>query len=132
MNKPTPFGKTYKEYTEEVEKFELSKTQKTEKVELSLLSDIEKSTNKMNSFLKKYKGIAKELEKAASIVKSAKVLNDEGYELHNAGTPALREFVSTAKELGIKAIDVPEIKANLKVSAELSALNGKILGLIPR
>ena len=126
---PTPLGKTYEQYEKELKEFNLSKV---EKVNLSLLTDIEKSTNKITSFLKNYKGVAKELVKAADVVKNARVLNDEGYDLHNEGTPAFREFVMTAKELGIKADEVPEIKAHLKVSAELSELNSKILKLLPR
>ena len=56
MNKPTPFGKTYKEYTEAIEKFEFSRLSKEDKVksirvELGLADDVEKLTQQAKDLI---------------------------------------------------------------------------------
>jgi len=65
MNKPTPFGKTYKEYTEAVEKFELSKVKK---VSLGLIDDLDKLISKQDSAIPKLLKQADVLEKQGDLV----------------------------------------------------------------
>jgi len=71
MNKPTPFGKTYKEYTEAIEKFEFSRLSKEDKVksirvELGLADDVEKLTQQAKDLIPditKDSGFIKDREK---------------------------------------------------------------------
>ena len=122
---PTPLGKTYEEYAKELKEFNLSK------VELSVLGDVEKQTKKINSFLKIYTNLSKELKKAANVVEEAKKLNDDGYDLHNKSSAIGSKFIKAAKELGVD-FDTPEFREYAKASAELSKINGEVLKLLPR
>ena len=123
---PTPLGKkTYEEYAKELKEFNLSK------VELSVLGDVEKQTKKINSFLKNYTNLSKQLKDAANVVEKAKKLNDDGYDLHNKSSAIGSKFIKAAKELGVD-FDTPEFREYAKASAELSKLNGEILKLLPR
>ncbi len=108
---------------------------KSEKVELSTLSDLSKSTTKIKSFLKRYKTIVKEVEKASELIKQAKKLNDEGYSLSNADVKIGRKFVSEFKELGLPLGDIKNVKEfmeNSRISTDLDNLNSKLFSLLPR
>ena len=108
---------------------------KSEKVELSTLSDLSKSTTKIKSFLKRYKTIVKEVEKASELIKQAKKLNDEGYSLSNANVKIGRKFVSEFKELGLPLGDIGNVKEfmeNGRIRTDLDNLNSRLLKSLPR
>jgi hypothetical protein len=101
MNKPTPFGKTYKEYTEAIEKFELSKVQK---IELGIVDDynsrIDKSNNARKGASKSYNKALVGMETAAKEIQLAV----------NIAT----EVEKLSKELGVKSpIDLKKVKSKL-------------------
>jgi predicted SpoU family rRNA methylase len=106
-----------------------------EKVELSTLSDLSKSTTKIKSFLKRYKTIVKEVEKASELIKQAKKLNDEGYSLSNANVKIGKKFVSEFKELGLPLGDIKNVKEfmeNARIRTDLDNLNSRLLKSLPR
>jgi len=51
MNKPTPFGKTYKEYTEAITDYKFSQLSSVQKVELGLADDVEKLTQQAKDLI---------------------------------------------------------------------------------
>ena len=116
--------------------FSMIKTElKSEKVELSTLSDLSKSTTEIKSFLKIYKTIVKEVEKASELIKQAKKLNDEGYSLSNANVKIGRKFVSEFKELGLPLGDIGNVKEfmeNGRIRTDLDNLNSRLLKSLPR
>tara|TARA_R110002167_G_scaffold361892_1_gene580593 strand:- start:42 stop:416 length:375 start_codon:yes stop_codon:yes gene_type:complete len=116
--------------------FSMIKTElKSEKVELSTLSDLSKSTTEIKSFLKRYKTIVKEVEKASELIKQAKKLNDEGYSLSNANVKIGRKFVSEFKELGLPLGDIGNVKEfmeNGRIRTDLDNLNSRLLKSLPR
>jgi hypothetical protein len=91
MNKPTPFGKTYKEYTEAVEKFELSKT---ERVELGAIDDLESDYYKLLSTIEPHQ--KKAYQEGNEISKIAVKLLDVA---QNA-----KILIGMAKELGADSV----------------------------
>jgi len=100
MNKPTPFGKTYKEYTEAIEKFELSKT---EKVELANVPELLKEAKKAKQLIIKAKLAMKEL-KSLSIT-AADAIDNFADGPYFEITQNVSKIKKQAKELGL---DVPK------------------------
>jgi len=114
----------------------LFKTEKVElesqKVELSSTSDLEKKINEIKSFLKKYRNIKKDVQESAKIIKQARKLNDDGFDLRSSSSKLAIPIKKQAKELGVDFREIPIIKEYAKVVAELDALNSEILRELPR
>ena len=121
MNKPTPFGKTYKEYTEAIEKFELSNIElKTEKVELSMNQDLKISVNSLDSnefILTKLSGeIIKIVSSMSSILPKAQDRAKVGRSMVKAteikielAQKTIKEAEQLGKDLGIDISKIPSI-----------------------
>jgi len=93
MNKPTPFGKTYKEYTEAVEKFS-----KVQKIELqSILTDQKLILEKANS----------EIRVLGNKLMAASVPAEKAY---NEIKQQRKSIASQAKDLGIDVKIVKDYK----------------------
>tara|TARA_R100000234_G_scaffold4114_1_gene3237 strand:- start:191 stop:550 length:360 start_codon:yes stop_codon:yes gene_type:complete len=103
----------------------------TEKVELNA-ANLKKKTNEINSFLKNYRNLAKEVIKASQIIKDAKKLNDEGYSLEQSGTKIAVDVLKAADDLGVKPSNIPSFDEYSKASRELGDLNNQILKELPR
>ena len=115
-----------------VNKMLFSKTElATHRVELNA-SNLKKKTNEINSFLKNYRNLAKEVIKASQIIKDAKKLNDEGYSLEQSGRKIAVDVVKAADDLGVKPSDIPSLDEYFKASRELDDLNSQILKALPR
>jgi hypothetical protein len=125
MNKPTPFGKTYKEYTEAVEKFELSKTnvQKIEKIELGITEDFKgilKASN--NNFKNSEKMVAEAStinDVAVKILHKQIKLDETADEINKNADNLWKEFSRMAKELGINPKEAPAYKTYNEILSDL-------------
>jgi len=126
MNKPTPFGKTYKEYTEEVEKFELSKI---EKVELGSVKELQQQIKGLDSiyseinkaqekFVKNIAELDKEAEEQRRINNMGEKSVDKAYEIYN-------QFEKAAKSLGINPKDS-------KVYNDLDKTIGSVINIVEK
>ena len=116
MNKPTPFGKTYKEYTEAIEKFELSKT---EKVELGLVDDLGKLNKQLQNFISKNSKVAKQF---VDLKKEMKSLEGDSEKLIKKFRPVKTEIFNQAKALGLKPADIPQYKTAQGVDGDMMDL----------
>ena len=103
----------------------------TEKVELNA-ANLEKKTNEINSFLKNYRNLAKEVVKASQIIKNAKKLNDDGFSLRQSSRRIAQDVIRAAEDLGVKPSDVPSFDEYFKAARELDDLNSQILKELPR
>jgi len=123
MNKPTPFGKTYKEYTEAVEKFELSKAQKVEKIELGITEDFKgilKASN--NNFKNSEKMVAEAStinDIAFKILQKQIKLDETADEINKNADNLWKEFSRMAKELGINPKEAPAYKTYNEILSDL-------------
>jgi len=119
MNKPTPFGKTYKEYTEAVAKFNLNKVTR---IELGLANDIkstedalEKALTELNASQKEAADIVEEVRTELDLASKALDRNYNDLEgkfkpvdgLENKAIDLLRTAEKLSKELGIDVNDIP-------------------------
>ena len=100
--KPTPLGKkSYEEYEKELKEFNLSKV---ERVELTLVGDLEKESTIVKNQLKKMTKTADDYlaAKKEAISERAKSEN-----IRDNSSKITDKIVSAAKELGLKATDIP-------------------------
>ena len=100
MNKPTPFGKTYSEYTEEVQKFSA-----VQKIDLSLASDVKKISKEIYSVDEKLliKNVLAPVRKAISEFEKIG-------KLEKPIEKAIKEAKTALKDLGINPKDAPWIE----------------------
>ena len=94
MNKPTPFGKTYKEYTEELQKFS-----SVQKVELGLVDDIEKIYTQV---IKSASTISKRKDNAVETIRTLKSESVKVKQDSAQGLKRVEEFKKAVKELGLE------------------------------
>ncbi len=115
MNKPTPLGKTYKQYEKELKEYNLSKV---EKIQLGVNDELGKYSKELDKSADTLKKITLDAEKeltdvkkaAASVKKREAVLTKEADDINKtmiALNKVLTEADSAAKNLGIKPSDLP-------------------------
>jgi len=125
MNKPTPFGKTYKEYTESLNNFS-----KIQKVELALADDAKTIVKegktlqkKMDSEYKVWPKIegeyGKVFAKILDFLDNTKGLESQAESIQKQANSIFDKIEKQAKELGVNVTDIPFAKQLDEVAVDL-------------